>query len=76
MIKYKSFWETLKAKNVSTYALINQHGISSSTIDRLRKGESVTTTTLDKLCDVLDCQLDDIIDYIKEPAYYQPLPEH
>ena len=41
MINYSPFWETLKKKGVTTYVLINQHGISSATIDRIKKGENV-----------------------------------
>lgn len=64
MISYKRFWITLKASNESTYTLINKHHISSSTLDKLRKNKPVTTTTLNDLCRILNCKIEDIIEYI------------
>lgn len=66
MISYKPFWETLKQKNMSTYILINQFGISSSTVNRLRHDLPVSTTTIDDLCKILRCQVEDILQYIAE----------
>ena len=63
MIVYTPFWDTLEKKNVSTYKLINKYKISSSTIDRLRHNQPVSTTTLDMLCKCLDCNVEDIIKY-------------
>ena len=53
MITYKPFWETLKKKSISTYALINKHGVSSSTINRLRHDEPLSTMTINDLCTVV-----------------------
>lgn len=66
MIIYTKLWETLKKRGISQYKLINTYGISTGQLDRLRKNESVSTNTLDKLCDVLDCGLNDIAEYIKD----------
>ena len=65
MISYKPFWETLKKKNVSTYALIYKHGISSATIDRIKKGGGISTAKINDLCSILDCDVADIIEYVK-----------
>lgn len=65
MIVYTKLWETLKERGISQYKLINIYGISTGQLDRLRKNESVSTNTLDKLCDILDCSLSDIAEYIK-----------
>ena len=64
MIVYTPFWETLKKSNESTYTLINRHHISSSTIDKLRKNKPLTTTTLNDLCRILGCSLNDIAQYV------------
>ena len=64
MIDYKPFWETLKNSNESTYTLINKYHISSSTLDKLRKNKPVNTTTLNDLCRILDCQIQNICQYI------------
>lgn len=66
MIKYDPFWQTLKKQGVSTYALINQYGISSATIDRIRKGQGITTQKIDDLCAILNCRVEEIIVYSKE----------
>ena len=66
MISYKPFFDTLKKKNVTTYTLIYKYGISSATIDRIKKGGGITTTKLNDLCKILDCNIDDIITYIKD----------
>ena len=64
MIDYSPFWETLKKSNESTYTLINKHYISSSTIDKLRKNKPLNTTTLNDLCRILNCDIQEICRYI------------
>lgn len=66
VIIYDPFWETLKKSNESTYTLINKHGISSATIDRIRKGNGITTQKLDDLCKILHCRVEDIIEYVED----------
>lgn len=64
MIEYSSFWHTLKNSKESTYTLINKHHISSATIDKLRKNKPLNTTTLNDLCRILNCQIQDICQYV------------
>ncbi len=66
MIKYDKLWITLKEKNISQYKLIKAYGISTGQLDRLRKNENVSSFTLNKLCSILECKLEDITEYIKE----------
>ena len=66
MIAYTPLWQTLKNKGVSTYALINKHGVSSSTINRLRHNQGVTLQTIDDLCVILKCKVEDIVEHIPE----------
>ncbi len=63
MISYAPFWRTLKERGVSTYALINKHGISSATIARMKKGGGISTLKIDDFCRILDCKVEDIIEY-------------
>ena len=64
MINYDPFWQTLKASSETTYTLITKHHISSATIDKLRKNKPLTTTTLNDLCRILNCKLENIAQYI------------
>ncbi|WP_317854913.1 helix-turn-helix domain-containing protein [Chakrabartyella piscis] len=66
MISYAPFFETLLRKNVTEYHLIFKQGIHANTIHRMKKGMPVTTKTLDTLCCILDCELSDIVVYIKD----------
>ena len=64
MISYAAFWETLKRSSESTYTLIKNYHISSSTIDKLRKNKPLNTTTINDLCRILQCRVQDIMEYL------------
>lgn len=64
MISYRRFWETLHNSSETTYTLIKNHRISSSTIDKLRKDKPITTTTINDLCRIMGCCVEDILEYI------------
>lgn len=66
MISYKPFWKTLKKSNITTYTLINEYNVSSSTIDRLRNDKPVNTTTLNDLCSIYNCPIQDIIEFLPD----------
>ena len=66
MIVYTPLWETMKEKGITTYTLINKYNISSSTINRLRHNQGVTTQLIDDLCTILDCNVEDIIKFEKQ----------
>ena len=63
MIVFDRLWTTMKEKGVSQYKLIKEYKISTGQLDRLRKNENVNTYTLDQLCRILNCSLDDIAEY-------------
>ena len=63
MILYDRLWETMKKKNITQYALINKYHVSAGQLTRLRKNESVTTHTIDTLCSILECDVEDIMEY-------------
>lgn len=65
MIVYDRLWITLKNKNISQYRLIKDYHISNGQLDRLRKNADVSTFTLNRLCEILDCNLEDIAEYKK-----------
>ena len=66
MIIYDPFWRTIEQKKITTYALINKYGILPDTIQRLRSGKPITTTTIETLCEVMDCNVEDIIKYVPD----------
>lgn len=66
MISYRPFWETLKRKNITTYTLINKYNISSATIDRMKKGNGISTMKIDDFCRILHCDVSDIIEYLED----------
>ena len=68
MISYRRFYETLYKKNITEYALIFKHGIPANTIHRMKHGEAITTKTLDVLCNILDCPVSDIIEFVKSDS--------
>ena len=64
MIRYDKLWKTMEKKGFSTYQLREKCGIDSKTIRRLKANDNIETKTLNKLCTVLDCNLEDIAEYI------------
>lgn len=66
MISYRPLWATMKSRGVSQYKLIKDYHFSTGQLDRLRKNESVSTHTLDILCQILDCKIEDIAVYLEE----------
>lgn len=66
MISYEPLWDTLKKKEVSQYDLIKKYHVSAGQLSRLRKNSNVSTHTLNMLCEILDCSLNDIAIYQKD----------
>jgi DNA-binding Xre family transcriptional regulator len=63
LINYEPFWSTLRQKNVSKYQLIYHWGVSSNTLRRMGHNEPISTTTLNELCLILGCGVQDIIEF-------------
>ncbi|MDD2959998.1 MAG: helix-turn-helix transcriptional regulator [Lachnospiraceae bacterium] len=68
MIKYTRLWETMKKKNISQYDLYTHYGINRSLLDRLRKNSNIEVYTIDRLCTILKCRVEDIMEYISEES--------
>lgn len=66
MISYKPFYDTLFKKGMTEYHLIFKQGFSANTLHRMKKGEAISTKTLDALCYALDCGVSDILEFVKE----------
>ncbi|MDO4466567.1 MAG: helix-turn-helix transcriptional regulator [Bacillota bacterium] len=63
MITFEPFWKTLKKKEISQYSLIKNYGVSTGTLDAIRKNKSITLITLNDLCNILQCQPSEIIQF-------------
>ena len=76
MITYDRLWNTLEEKNITKYALVYKYGISPSTLIRLRRNESITTHTLNSLCNVLGCVPADVLTYVPDEITIENLDGH
>ncbi len=65
MISYEPFWNTLKTKGMSQYQLIQKYGISAGQLSRMRNNSNISTHTINVLCEILDCKVEDILIYKK-----------
>lgn len=62
MIRYDRLWQTMKRKGISQYRLINEFGFSGGQIGRIKKNGHVSTHTLERLCNILGCRVEDLIE--------------
>lgn len=65
MISYEPLWKTMKEKNISQYHLL-QSGIGNKTLDGLKKGKNITLLTVEKLCEIIGCTPNDIVEFIPD----------
>lgn len=63
MVSYDPLWETMREKGITTYALIVKHHVQSKTVYNLKHNKDITTATLEKLCRILDCTPNDVIEF-------------
>ena len=66
LISYEPLWKTMQEKGISTYTLINTHGINPRTVNNLKHNKSITMFTLERLCQILDCQAESIVRFEAE----------
>ena len=68
VIVFDKLWQTMAEKGITQYKLIKEYSFSTGQLDRLRKNGNVNTYTLDRLCEILNCELSDLAEYISENA--------
>ena len=66
LISYEPLWKTMMERGVTTYTLIYKMGFSAYTITNLRRNKSITMLTLEKLCNVLNCTPNDVVEFVEE----------
>ena len=67
MIIYDRFWVTMKERGITQYDLYEHYQITRSLLDRLRKNKNVEIYTIDRLCSILHCEIEDIVEHVPEP---------
>lgn len=65
MISYAPLWNTMQDKGITSYALINKYGINPRTINNLKHNRGITVFTLERLCEILECTPNDIIEFTR-----------
>jgi putative transcriptional regulator len=68
MVLYDKLWNTMKTKGITQYRLINYYGISSGQLCRLRNNEYVSTHTLEVLCTILNCPVEDVMEILPDAS--------
>lgn len=66
MIKNDPLWRTLKEKGISQYQLIKDYGIDKAQLQRLRQNLVVKTLILNRLCQILNCRIEEIMEYVPD----------
>ena len=66
MVSYDRLWETMEKRKISQYRLIKEFGLSSGQMSRLKKNTYVSTHTLETLCRILDCRIEDVMEVFFE----------
>ncbi len=66
MLSYGPLWKTMKNRKITTYTLIYKLGFSANTITSLRKNKSITLYTVERLCKILDCTPNDIVEFLPD----------
>jgi len=63
VLDYSPMWETMRRKEVSQYSLLKA-GIDNKTLDSIKKGNNITLLTLEKICTILECTPNDVVQFI------------
>ena len=66
MIAYDPLWDTMRTKGITTYTLIHHHKFSKGTLDSLKQGRNISTATLNDLCRILNCRVEDVLVYLPD----------
>ena len=66
MIRYDRLWKTMEIRGISQYDLYTHHNVNRSQINRLKHNKNVEINTIDKLCNILQCRVEDIMEHIPD----------
>ena len=68
IIFYDPLWDTMKRKGISTYALIKDYSFSKGTLDALKHNRNISMRTLNDICNILSCKVEDVIGHIADES--------
>lgn len=68
MISYKPFWETIERKKITQYQLIKKYNMSNSLIDKLKHNKNIRLSTIDDICMMLDCRIENVVEIVKNSS--------
>lgn len=66
MLSYEPLWKTMSKRGETTYTLIHKYNINTRTVHRLRHNQSITLYTMERLCKILDCTPNDIVEFLPD----------
>lgn len=70
MIKYDKLWQTMKEKGISQYDLYTTYKVNRSQINRLKNNQNVKVNTIDRLCNILQCRGEDIMEHFHDDNFF------
>lgn len=70
MIKYDRLWEIMKERDITQYDLYTRYNMNRAQLNRLRHNKNITIATLDKLCNILHCRVEDVIEHFPDDNMY------
>ena len=74
MIKYDRLWVTMKERGITQYDLYTRYGVTNSLLDRLRHNRNIEINTIDRLCNILNCRVEDIMEHIPDENHFNEAP--
>lgn len=66
VIKYDRLWATMQQRGITQYDLYTHYNINRSQLNRLRHNQNVEVNTIDKLCNILSCRVEDIMEHFPD----------
>ena len=74
MIKYDPLWETMKNRHITQYDMYTHYGVDRSLLDRFRKNKNVEIFTLDRICTILKCNIEDVVEHVPDERIIPDVP--
>lgn len=70
MIKFDRLWQTMKDRKITEYDLYTKYNVNRSQINRLKHNKNVEVNTIDKLCNILQCRVEDVMEHFQDDNFF------